>query len=247
MRFDNKVVLVTGAASGIGRASAIRLAGEGAVLVLGDRDGAGIEATAEMIGRPATCITFDASNAAGCDAFIAQAIDAHGRIDMLCNIAGVMDWGTLATFDAERWDRMVAVNLSGVFHLSRAAMPHLVATRGNIVNMASAAGLVGIAYSAAYCATKHGVIGLTKSMAIEFAAAGVRVNAICPTGVKTAMMAELDWPEDMDRALVMRNASKLGDMIDADDVATALCFLGSEDARQISGIAFPVDGAQTAG
>jgi meso-butanediol dehydrogenase/(S,S)-butanediol dehydrogenase/diacetyl reductase len=247
LRYCEKIVVVTGAASGIGAATARALAADGATLILGDRNAKGLEDIVVSIGNKALPIAFDASSVDGCNEFIARAINLHGRIDMLCNIAGLMDWAPLDQFDDTRWDRMVAVNLSAVFHLSRAVMPHLVTTRGNIVNMASAAGLVGIAYSAAYCATKHGVIGLTKSMAIEFASAGVRVNAICPTGVKTAMMADLVWPEGIDAALLMRNASKLGDMIDPEDVAAAVCFLGSDDARQVSGIAFPVDGAQTAG
>jgi meso-butanediol dehydrogenase/(S,S)-butanediol dehydrogenase/diacetyl reductase len=247
LRYQDKIVIVTGAASGIGAATARALATEGATLVLGDRNVQGASDVAITIGKQALPVEFEASSADGCRGLIEQAISAHGRIDMLCNIAGLMDWAPLEQFDESRWDQMVAVNLSAVFHLSRAAMPHLVASRGNIVNMASAAGLVGVAYSAAYCATKHGVIGLTKSMAIEFASAGVRVNAICPTGVKTAMMSNLVWPENIDVSLLMRNSSKLGDMIDPEDVAAAVCFLGSSDARQVSGISFPVDGAQTAG
>lgn len=166
---------------------------------------------------------------------------------MLCNIAGVMAWGPVHRFSEDDFDRVVRINLSSLYYLSKAAMPHLLASKGNIVNMSSAAGLVGIAYNSAYCASKAGVVAMTKSMAIEFAAAGVRVNAICPTGVKTPMTGELDWPDDMDPALLMRNSSKMGEMIDAEEVAAAVAFLGSPDARSITGIAMPVDGAQTAG
>lgn len=158
-----------------------------------------------------------------------------------------MAWGPVNRFTEDDFDRVVRVNLSSLYYISRAAMPHLLESKGNIVNMSSAAGLVGIAYNSAYCASKAGVIAMTKSMAIEFAAAGVRVNAICPTGVKTPMTGELEWPSDMDPTLLMRNASKMGDMIDPEDVAAAVAFLGSEDARYVSGIAMPVDGAQVAG
>lgn len=246
-RFANKVVLVTGAASGIGRATARRLAKEGASVVIGDINEAGLKAVADEIN--ATAIPFNAGKAESCRDFIKGAAAKHGRIDMLCNIAGVMDWAPLDQFSEDRWDRLVSINLSSVFHLSKAAMPHLLQTKGNVVNLASAAGLVGIAYTAGYCAVKHGVVGLTKSMAIEFAAQGVRVNCICPTGVKTAMMDDLIFPEDVDMSLLMRNSSKMNDgaMIDPEDVAAAVLYLGTEDARFITGVALPVDGAQTAG
>jgi meso-butanediol dehydrogenase/(S,S)-butanediol dehydrogenase/diacetyl reductase len=246
-RYANKVVLVTGAASGIGRATARRLASEGATVVIGDINEAGLKAVADEI--RATAVPFNAGKAASCRDFINAAVEKHGRIDMLCNIAGVMDWAPLDQFGDDRWDRLVSINLSSVFHLSKAAIPHLLKTKGNIVNLASAAGLVGIAYTAGYCAVKHGVVGLTKSMAIEFAAKGVRVNCICPTGVKTAMMDNLAFPENVDMSLLMRNNSKMGEgeMIEAEDVAAAVLYLGTEDARYITGVALPVDGAQTAG
>lgn len=247
-RYLEKVVIVTGAASGIGKATAQRLAGEGAMLVLGDVNENGARAVAETLDAsvPPIVIGFDASDPASCRAFIATAAKAAGRIDMLCNVAGIMDWGPLAQFGEDRWERMMRVNLSSLFYLCQAAMPHLVQTKGNIVNISSAAGLVGIAYTTAYCATKHGVIGLTKSLAIEFASSGVRVNAICPTGVKTPMSTGV-FPQGIDMSLLMRNASKMGDLIEADEVAGAIAYLGSDDARTVSGVALPVDGAQTAG
>jgi NAD(P)-dependent dehydrogenase (short-subunit alcohol dehydrogenase family) len=249
MRFKDKLVVVTGAASGIGKATAQRMAAEGATLVLADINQTGVEAVAATLDTAITpvAVAFDAGDPDSCRTLIARAAEAGGRIDMLCNIAGILDWAPLDQFGDERWNRMLRINLGSVFFLSQAAMPYLVATKGNIVNISSAAGLVGIAYSAAYCASKAGVVALTKSMAIEFASAGVRVNAICPTGVKTPMTGEAKWPEGIDMSLLMRNASKMGDMIDPSEVAAAICFLGSEDARTISGIAMPVDGAQTAG
>jgi meso-butanediol dehydrogenase / (S,S)-butanediol dehydrogenase / diacetyl reductase len=247
MRYTGRLVVVTGAASGIGKATARRMAAEGATLVLGDINAEGLAATASELGAQATAVVFDAGDPESCRMLIARAAE-RGPIDMLCNIAGILDWAPLADFEDTRWDRMMRINLGAVFHLSRAAMPHLLATKGNIVNISSAAGLVGVAYSAAYCASKHGVIGLTKSMAIEFAQSGVRINAVCPTGVKTPMTTEIAWPEGIDTALLMRNISKMGEqMIDPEDVAATICFLGSDDARYISGIAMPVDGAQTAG
>ncbi|WP_176593758.1 SDR family NAD(P)-dependent oxidoreductase [Sphingobium sp. EM0848] len=248
MRYKDKDVIVTGAASGIGKATAIRLAVEGARIICADIDEQGAVATAENLsGTGHYGLGFDGADAASCREMIAAAVARSGKLDMLCNIAGVMDWGPLHRFSEEQFDRVVRINLNSLYYLAKAAMPHLLATRGNIVNMSSAAGLVGIAYNSAYCASKAGVLAMTKSLAIEFASQGVRVNAICPTGVKTPMTGTLDWPDDMDPALLMRNASKMGDMIDPEDVAAAVAFLGSTDARTISGISFPVDGAQTAG
>lgn len=250
MRYQGKVVIVTGAASGIGRATAVRLASEGAKVVCADLNEAGAQTVADSLGgngAPHLAFGFNAGDAASCRDMIAKAAQAAGQIDMLCNIAGVMAWGPVHRFSEDEFDRVVRINLSSLYYLSKAVMPHLLSTKGCIVNMSSAAGLVGIAYNSAYCASKAGVVAMTKSMAIEFAAAGVRVNAICPTGVKTPMTGELDWPDDMDPTLLMRNASKMGDMIDAEEVAAAVAFLGSHDARSITGIALPVDGAQTAG
>lgn len=250
MRYQGKVVVVTGAASGIGRATAVRLASEGAKVVCADINDAGAQVVADALdpaGGPHLALGYDGGNAASCHEMIGKAAELGGRIDMLCNIAGVMAWGPVARFAEDEFDRVLRVNLSSLYALSRAVMPHLLKSKGNIVNMSSAAGLVGIAYNSAYCASKAGVIAMTKSMAIEFAASGVRVNAICPTGVKTPMTGELDWPDDMDPALLMRNASKMGDMIDPEDVAATVAYLGSADARYVSGVALPVDGAQTAG
>lgn len=244
MRFQDKIALVTGAASGIGRATAQRLSAEGATLVLADVNLDGLQAVAAELPGPVRCLAFDAADPASCRALVAQA----GPLDLLCNIAGVLDWAPLAQFDETRWDRVIAINLSAVFHLCRAAMPQLVERRGNIVNMASAGGMVGLPYGTAYSASKAGVISLTKSLAVEFAAAGVRVNAVCPTGVATPMLAG-GFPEGVDVALLMRNASKMdgGALLAPADVAAAVAFLASDDASKVTGVALPVDGGQTAG
>jgi len=247
MRFQGKTALVTGAASGIGRATALRLSAEGASLILADVNLEGLRKLAAELPGPARCLAFDAADPASCRALVAQTAEA-GPLDLLCNIAGVLDWAPLAQFDEARWDRVIAINLSAVFHLCRAAMPHLLARRGNIVNMASAGGMVGLPYGTAYSASKAGVISLTKSLAVEFAAAGVRVNAVCPTGVATPMLAG-GFPEGVDVALLMRNASKMdgGALLDPAEVAAAVAFLASDEAGKVTGVAFPVDGGQTAG
>jgi meso-butanediol dehydrogenase/(S,S)-butanediol dehydrogenase/diacetyl reductase len=248
MRFSGKRAIVTGAASGIGLAVAQRLAREGATVVMGDRNEEGLKTAAAGIGAAAQAIAFDVSDHAACAHLVQTAVAEHGGLDILCNIAGVLDMAPLSQFTPDRWARMIDVNLSGPFFMSQAAMPHLIATRGTIVNMASAAGLVGVPYNSPYSASKHGVVGMTKAMALEFANQGVRINAICPTGVKTPMLGAPP-AEGVDWDAVMRAASWLdnGEMCDPEDIADAVAFLASSEARRITGVAFPVDGGQTAG
>jgi NAD(P)-dependent dehydrogenase (short-subunit alcohol dehydrogenase family) len=231
MRFEGKTAIVTGAGSGIGLAVAQRLAREGARLIIGDWNSESLSEAAPSIGTGVIAYRTDVSDASACGELVQAAVDATGRLDIL-----------------ERWMRTISVNLGGTFHMSRAAMPHLVRQRGCIVNMASAAGLVGIPYNSAYTASKHGVVGLTRALALEFAGAGVRVNAVCPTGVKTPMVAAPP-PGNVDWQAVMRSAPWLdgGEMCDPEDIADAVAFLASNEARRITGVAFPVDGGQTAG
>lgn len=248
MRLEGKIAVVTGAASGIGRATARKLAAEGALLVLGDRNIDGVEEVAGMIGKAATAVALDVADEASCQAIVDRAVDLHGGLDILCNIAGVLDFARFGDMDRSRWDRVIAVNLTGVYHMCRLAMPHLIERRGNIVNMASAAGLVGVPYNSAYTASKHGVVGLTRALALEFSKEGVRINAVCPGGVDTPMVQQAP-PENIDWQMVMRSASWLdgGEMATPDDIANAVAFLASAEARRITGAAFAVDGGQTAG
>ncbi len=249
MSYQGKVIAITGAASGIGKATAELFGAQGASLVLGDINKDGAEAVAASLqgDTPAVACVVDVGDPASCRNFITAAVAAYGKLDMLCNIAGILDWSPLSNFDPSRWNRIVSVNMGSVFFMSQAAMPHLVETKGNIVNVSSAAALVGIAYNSAYCATKAGVVAITKSLAIEFAGAGVRVNAVCPSGVKTPMIMRSSFPDGADTTLIARTAPKLGWLIEPEEVAAAIAYLGSDSARSISGIALPVDGAQTAG
>ncbi|QGP80511.1 SDR family NAD(P)-dependent oxidoreductase [Sphingobium sp. CAP-1] len=248
MRLQGKVAVVTGAASGIGLAVAQRLADEGAQVVIGDRNVAGVEAAAMSIGQAATAMALDVADESSARAIIDRAVSLHGGLDIVCNIAGVLDFGRFEDVDRGRWDRVIAVNLTGVYHMCHAAMPHLIERRGNIVNMASAAGLVGVPYNSAYSASKHGVVGLTRALALEFSKEGVRINAVCPGGVKTPMVQQTP-PDNIDWQMVMRSASWLdgGEMAEPADIADAVAFLASSEARRITGATFTVDGGQTAG
>lgn len=248
MRFENKVAVVTGAASGIGRAVALRFAREGAQVMMGDLNMEGLEETARLAGSRTSFERLDVTDPDACDRFVASAVDRFGGLDILCNIAGVLEMMALADMTPDRWSRVMAVNVNGVAFMTRAAMPHLLKTRGNVVNLASAAGLVGVPFNSAYCASKHAVIGLTRSLALEFANAGVRINAVCPGGVDTPMIAGPP-PAGVDFGLVLRGSAAWldnGALCDPADIADAVAFLASPEAKRITGIAFPVDGGQTA-
>ena len=246
MRFAGKKTLVTGAASGIVRATAIRLASEGASVTIGDVNAAGPAETAALMATPPNIAPFDATDFSPCRALVDAA--AQDGLDVLCNISGVLKWGPSMEFAIEDFERILKVNTTSVFALCQAALPHLIKSKGNIVNTASTAALQGIAYTVAYAASKHGVAAITKSLAIEFAHHGVRINAICPGHVNTPMGNAPPPPGNVDWSLVMRNAPKLENgSCDPEDVAALFAYLASDEARKITGSLFTIDGGQLAG
>ncbi|MBK8630984.1 MAG: SDR family oxidoreductase [Sphingomonadales bacterium] len=245
MRFEGKNVLVTGAASGIGRATAIRFAAEGADVTIGDVNEAGLQETAALMARSPRIHAFDALDTESCRGLVAAA--AVDGLDVLCNISGILKWGPSLEFSIDDFERILKVNTTSVFVLCQAALPHLLKSRGNIVNTASTAALQGIAYTIAYSASKHAVAAITKGLAVEFAAQGVRINAICPGHVNTPM-GNATPPEGVDWSLVMRNAPKLLDgTCDPSDVAGLFAWLASDEASKVTGSLFTMDGGQLAG
>ena len=233
-RFEGRVALVSGAASGIGKALSARLSDEGAVVVRSDlRDVPGE-------------VVCDVTDPASCAAAVALVLARHGRLDVLVNVAGIGLSRKIGDVTLEEWHRILEVNLTGTFLLSQSALPALLEAKGVIVNMGSVAGMRATPYNAAYCASKGGVIMLTKSMAIELAKAGVRVNVVCPASVDTPFLRNFQLPEGADMALLSRAASPMGRVIDPTEVAAAVAYLASDDAATISGTTLVIDGAATA-
>jgi len=249
MRFLGKSILVTGAASGIGAATALRFAQEGASVLLCDINEKGladIHAQIVAAGGKAETMLLDVRDSAQCTSAVARAKDLFGKLDVLANIAGIALCKHVTDISDAEWQRLVDINLNGVFYMTRAALPLLVETKGSIVNMSSSAGLVGQAYNSAYCATKAAVTMFTRSLALEYAKRGVRVNAVCPGGVLTPLMQNFSMPADVDQSLMMRLFPLL-DMAKPEEIAAAVAYLASDEARYITGIALPIDGGQTAG
>ena len=247
-RFEGKTVLITGAGSGIGRAITIRLAEEGASVCLADISEAGMTDTAALLPSGCTHHQFllDVSDASACRDVVEQAACIDGKLDVLCNIAGIAACQNFTDISEADWQRVVDINLSGVFFMCQAAIPHLLESKGNIVNMSSSAGRTGQAYNTAYCATKAAVLMLSKALAIEYAGKGVRVNAVCPGAVSTPLVQGFTPPADADPALFGRLMPLLP-MAEAEEIAAAVAYLASAEARFVTGIDFAIDGGQTAG
>ena len=248
MRFSGKVALVTGAGSGIGQATAIRLASEGAVVIGSDINEAGLEETAGMVTgdgafHPAVS---DVRSRDACHELVASVVAEHGRLDVLCNVAGVARGHRVGDVDQEVWDLIMGVNVEGVFWMSQAALPHLESSEGCIVNIASNAGLMGQAYTVPYCASKGAVVLMTKAMAMESMKTGMRINAIAPGGVDTNLAASFGFPEGPDMELMGRYMGMRG-MAQADDIASLVAYLASDDGHRIHGSVLSIDGGMTAG
>ncbi len=243
-RFEGRVVIITGAARGIGRATAERFASEGARVVVADRDGAAAESTARELGRGAVAVTLDVADAASVNQTIARLLELTQQVDVLINNAGITRDSTLAKTTDEAWDAVIAVNLTGTFNVTRAVAPHMVARgRGAIVNASSIVGLYGNFGQSSYVASKAGVIGLTRVWARELGRKGVRVNCIAPGFIATDMTAAM--PQEILDG--MKAKTPLGRMGSADDVARAYCFLASDEASFINGQILGVDGGLVLG
>ncbi|MDE2400412.1 MAG: SDR family oxidoreductase [Burkholderiales bacterium] len=240
----DKNSLVTGASSGIGRAIALAYAREGANVVVSDVNRDGGEETAAMIrsqGGDAIFVAADISRPEDCNKLVERVIAHYGHLDVACNNAGISgDMAPTADYPLDAWERVIGVNLSGVFYCMKYQIPQLLKTRGAIVNMASILGQVGFANAPAYTAAKHGVVGLTKAAALEYSAQGVRINAVGPAFIHTPMIAGMESdPATRDSLVALHPIGRLGE---PDEVAELVLWLSSKRASFITGAYYPVDG-----
>lgn len=242
MRLSDRLVLVTGGGSGIGRGIARAMAEEGASVAVVDRNEASASETAELIrgaGGHAEAYSGDVSSSSDVAAFMKRQEADFGRLDVLVNNAGTGQLGTVVELDDETWDRVMAVNVRSVFLCSRAAIPRMSAG-GRIINIASVAGLVASGGRAAYCASKGAVVMLTRAMALDCAPQGINVNAICPGVVVTGMTAaSLDDPVIRQEKL---DKTPLGWLAQPEDVAPAAVYLASSESKFVTGTCLVVDG-----
>ena len=248
-RLKGRRALVTGAASGIGRATAKRLAAEGAAVFCADIAAEAAAQTAKDIeasGGTASSGRVDVADLASCEAVIESAAAALGGLDTLVNVAGILRPGHTHEQDPAIFDQTIAINLAGTFYMCRSALPKLLDGGGAIVNIASAAALQGVPYNAAYCASKAGVMGLTRSLASEYSRRDVRVNCICPGGVMTPMAAGGFAVEGLDPGLMARIAPQMQRIGEPEDIAALVAYLASDEAAYMTGSAITIDGGQLA-
>jgi NAD(P)-dependent dehydrogenase (short-subunit alcohol dehydrogenase family) len=243
-RFTGKVALITGAGSGIGRAVVSRLAREGAAVFAVDIDDAALKETAGLVGGDVRAHVADVGDPDACDAAVSACLTALRRLDVLGNVAGIYRAAHTPEMPRQDYRRVMSVNLDGPFYLSQAAIPHLLEVGGNIVNIASNSGIQGVPYSAAYAASKGGIIQLTRSLAVEFIKTTLRVNAIAPAGTNTNIPASVTFPPDIDRDLARRMGGFRG-MSEPEEVAGLFAYLASEEARSVTGAVYTIDNGMT--
>ena len=250
-RFIDRVAYVTGAASGVGQATARQLASEGAKVFGVDLNEEGLKQTVEAIrgeGGVAEVAACNVGESASVRESIARAVSAFGRLDILVNAAGAGRSLRFEELDDDEWHRVINVNLNGAFHTMKAAISHLLAQPGgNIVNVASIAAMRGQAYNAHYCASKAGLLNLTRSIAVEFASRGLRANCICPGGIKTPFIRNFIPRDDFEKNIVAYYSPPVPHQLcEPGDIARLILFVASDDAKYMNGAALVSDGGTLA-
>jgi NAD(P)-dependent dehydrogenase (short-subunit alcohol dehydrogenase family) len=254
VRLEGKVCLITGAGSGIGRASALLFAREGARLVVADRDHEGGRETVEMItaaGGQAAFEPVDVTDPAQTQRLAAAAVAAQGRIDVLFNNAGIPGVGLAHEVEVELWDRVIEVNVKGVFLVARAVLPQMMSQRsGSIINMSSAIAEMGLANRAPYAASKGAVLALTRSMQVDYAPYGIRVNALLPGTIMSPFVERYlrdSYPDPEEGLAAIRKRQLGGELGRPEDAAWAALFLASDESSFVMGSGLIVDGGLTGG
>jgi NAD(P)-dependent dehydrogenase (short-subunit alcohol dehydrogenase family) len=247
-RFSGRTALVTGAASGIGRATAIRLASEGATVVAVDVNADLLSKlsgeTGGLSGSVSTLVG-DVGTEDGVDRLVSEAVDRLGTLDVVVNVAGVLSFSHTHEQPLEEWSRLIAINLTGTFLVCRQALPHLLSSHGNIVNLASTAAHKGQPWAAAYAASKGGVLAFTRALAVEYAAAGLRVNSISPGAIDTPITSAFHLPEGADIKLLNR-VTPIGSFGSPEGIAAAIAYVASDEASHMNGADILIDGATVA-
>lgn len=244
-----RVALVTGAARGLGRAIAEALAADGVTLLLVDILGDRLQQTcADLEASGARCIPHvaDISERQQCIAAVEHAVAAFGRLDILCNAAGIVRFNHATAVPEDEWQKIMAINVSGPFWLCQAAIPHLLESHGNIVNVTSQSALIGAAYIVPYSASKGALLQMTRSLAMEYIDAPIRINAVSPGAMATEISLDSPMPEGMDRTKIMR-FSGVRPPSDAAEVANLVAFVASEKASAVHGAVLCADGGVTTG
>lgn len=252
MRLNNKRALVTGGSSGIGEAIVRRFVQEGASVLIADiseKQGNELALELDPSGKRVIFRKTNVADSESYQAAINEAAEAFGGLDVLVNNAGIVEQDVLLEDESvEEWNRVLGVNLHGTFFGCKYALPYLRENKGCIVNIASMSGLVATRYCAAYCASKAAVIGLTRSLAADYAPFGVRVNAVCPAACETPMMKNYFSAFSAEEVVekVQRLSGPIGRMCQPSEIAQAVLFLASDESGYTSGLAMPVDGGYTA-
>jgi len=244
-KFEGKVALVTGAASGVGRATARQMVDEGAKVFGIDINKEGLDVVAQELGANFAPVVCDISDREASHAAVEECVSIFGRLDIVANIAGVVRSHHVTDVDEATWRLIMGVNLDGMFWITQAAIPHLLETDGNIVNVASNAGFMGQAYTVPYCAAKGAVVNMTRALAMEYIKTDLRINAIAPGGMNTGMTENYHVPEGIDYSLMQTYTGFRG-MAEPESAANAICWMASDEAARCTGSILSVDGGLTA-
>lgn len=242
-RFKDKIVVITGAGSGIGRSTALRLDAEGATSVIVDINADQLKETLEMMGNKKSSLkVLDISSIEDSKKCFEEIKESHKKLNALINVAGILRFDNSHEVEPNNWSKILDVNLTGTFFMCRYALPLLLESKGAIVNVSSTAAIGAHAWTAAYSASKGGISAFSKTLAVEYGMRGLNINCVCPASIETPMSSNPHMPKDLDTRLLKKIMPLDGVNRSPDDIASTIAFLASEDAIHINGIDLRVDG-----